>query len=202
MAPRKTKATGAETQGGGSEGAGSEGAGSEGAVSEGAGSEGAGALLEFLQGPVVRGAVLQILNLHGHHGAGEWPRVALHLRLRRQQLGRQRRVQGVGEQHKLELNLKSSDIDTHKPFLTQTMTTPGSAAALFKAATFPSGPLIHHGYTVSSEVLMSRLGLGGSNIYTHSHSSGPSSCRPPGGKATSSVDNVGHKLQSETTWIH
>lgn len=166
MAPRKTKATGAETQGAGS---------------EGAGSEGAGALLEFLQGPVVRGAVLQILNLHGHHGAGERPRVALHLRLRRQQLGRQRRVQGVREQHKLELNLKPSD--THKPFLTQTMTTPSSAAAvLFKAATFPSGPRIHHGYTVSSEVLMSRLGLGGSNIYTHSHSSGPSSCRPLGAK--------------------
>lgn len=121
MAPRRTKATGAETQGGGSEGegsegAGSEGAGSEGAGSEGAGSEGAGALLEFLQGPVVRGAVLQILNLHGHHGAGERPRVALHLRLRRQQLGRQRRVQGVGEQHKLELNLKPSDIDTQTVF--------------------------------------------------------------------------------------
>lgn len=80
-----------------------------------AGGEG-GSLLEFLQGPVVRGAVLQILNLHGHHGAGEWPRVALLLRLRRQQLGRQRRVQGVGEQHKLELNLQRSDVEKEKRF--------------------------------------------------------------------------------------
>lgn len=188
MAPRKTKTQGAETQGAGS---------------EGAGSEGAGALLEFLQGPVVRGAVLQILNLHGHHGAGERPRVALHLRLWRQQLGRQRRVQGVGEKHKLELNLKPSD--THKPFLTQTMTMPSSAAAvLFKAATFPSEALIHHGFTVSSEVLMSRLGLGGGGV-KHIHPLPflwPLILSSSWGKATSSIDNVGHKLQSKTTWIH
>lgn len=84
-----------------------------------------GALLEFLQGPVVRGAVLQVLHLHGHHGAWEWPQVALLLRLRRQQLRRQRRVQGVGEQHKLELNLKSSGIVNDS----ETTMTPSSAAA-------------------------------------------------------------------------
>lgn len=158
-----------------------------------------GTLLEFLQGPVVGGAVLQILNLHGHHSAGERPWVSLLLRLRRQQLGRQWRVQGVGEQHELELNLKRSNM-VNKTVLTQTMMTQ-ALPPFFKAATFPSRALIHHGYIVSFEVLMSRLGLGVKHIHPLlflrciilSFSRG---------KATSSLNNVGHKLQNKTSEIY
>lgn len=63
-------------------------------------------LLEFIKGPVVRGSVLEVLNLYGHHGAGERPGVTLFLRLWWQELRGQWRVQRVCQQHKLELDLK------------------------------------------------------------------------------------------------
>lgn len=62
------------------------------------------------------GSVLQILNLYGHHSARKRPGVALFLRLRWQELRGQRRVQSVGEQHKLELNLKNTKYKKKKKF--------------------------------------------------------------------------------------
>lgn len=64
------------------------------------------ALLEFIQGPVVCGSILQVLDLYSHHGAGERPGVALFLWLLRQELRGQWRVQCVCQQDKLELDLK------------------------------------------------------------------------------------------------
>lgn len=51
-------------------------------------------------------SVLEVLHLHSHHGAREGPALAALVGLGLgQQLRRQRRVQGVREQHKLELHL-------------------------------------------------------------------------------------------------
>lgn len=63
-------------------------------------------ILEFLQGPVVCCPVLEVLHLHGHHGAGEWAAVAALVGLGGQQLRGQGRVQRVRQQHELELHLQ------------------------------------------------------------------------------------------------
>lgn len=73
-----------------------------------------GDVLKFLQGPVVRGTILQILHLHGHHGAREGPREALLLGVGRQQLGGERRVQRVRQQHELELHLQRGGEGHHQ----------------------------------------------------------------------------------------
>lgn len=62
-------------------------------------------LLEFLQRPVVSGSILQVLDLHSHHGTRERPGVTLLLWLRRQKLRRKWGVQRVCQKHKLELDL-------------------------------------------------------------------------------------------------
>lgn len=65
------------------------------------------ALLEFLKGPVVRGSILQVLNLYSHHCARERPGVALLLWLWGLQLRGQWRVERVCQQDKLELDLQN-----------------------------------------------------------------------------------------------
>lgn len=68
-------------------------------------------VLELLQGPVVRCAVLQILDLHGHHRARKKSVIPGLLGLRWQQLRRQWGVEGVGQQNKLELHLDGGKPD-------------------------------------------------------------------------------------------
>lgn len=60
---------------------------------------------EFFQGPVMRGAVLLILHLHGDDGSGERSPLPLFGHTGGQQVRRQRRVEGVGQQDELELHL-------------------------------------------------------------------------------------------------
>lgn len=54
----------------------------------------------------MRGPILQVLNLNGHHGAGERPSVVLFLWFWWQEFRRQRRVKRVCKQDKLELDLE------------------------------------------------------------------------------------------------
>ena len=61
-------------------------------------------LPQFLQGPVVCCSVLQVLYLHGNDGLGEWS--TLVSLISGEEVGRKRRIQGVSQQHKLELNLR------------------------------------------------------------------------------------------------
>lgn len=63
------------------------------------------ALLEFFKGPVVRGSILQVLNLYSDHGARERPRVTIFLWLWGKELRGQWRVWCVCQQDKLELDL-------------------------------------------------------------------------------------------------
>lgn len=63
-------------------------------------------LLEFIKGPVVCGAVLEVLNLDSDNGSGERSGVTVFLGFRRQQLRGKWGVQCVCQQHKLELDLK------------------------------------------------------------------------------------------------
>lgn len=56
----------------------------------------------------MRGSVLQVLHLHGHHGAGERAALPALVGLGGQQLRGQRRVQRVREQHELELHLQGT----------------------------------------------------------------------------------------------
>ena len=63
-------------------------------------------LPEFLQGPVVCGPVLLILDLHGYDGAGEGAPLPLIGHAGRQEVRGQRGVQRVRQQHELELHLQ------------------------------------------------------------------------------------------------
>ena len=56
---------------------------------------------ELVETPVMRGTVLHVCHLDGHHGLGHG---AVVVTLGADELGPQRRVERVGEQHELELD--------------------------------------------------------------------------------------------------
>lgn len=61
---------------------------------------------QLLQGPVMCCPVLLVLHLYSHDGPGEWSLLPVLGSIGRQQVGRERRVQRVREEHKLELDLE------------------------------------------------------------------------------------------------
>ena len=72
-------------------------------------------LPQLLDAPVVCGAVLQVLYLDGHDGAGAGRRggivcVIVFVTVSRQQVGRQRAVHGVCEQGELKLHLEGREM--------------------------------------------------------------------------------------------
>lgn len=60
---------------------------------------------QLFQRPVMGGTIFLVLDLHSHNGAREVPNLTILTGLQGQQVWRQWRVEGVCEQHKLELDL-------------------------------------------------------------------------------------------------
>ena len=56
-------------------------------------------------------AILKVLNLHRHHGLGKGS--VLIPELGADEVGSERRVEGVGQQHELELHLSASSRRHH-----------------------------------------------------------------------------------------
>ena len=72
---------------------------------------------ELLQRPVVGGPVLLVLDLHGHDGAREGASLPVFGGLWGQQVRRQRGVERVGEEDKLELDLWWAGDDRRQPWV-------------------------------------------------------------------------------------
>jgi len=62
---------------------------------------------EFVDGPVMNGAVLEVLHLHGHERT-TWP-----VRCHGDEVGRQRRVESVTNENELKLNLHNTPITNY-----------------------------------------------------------------------------------------